>query len=106
MFDWHSMILMLIIIVFTFLVRLLPYLVFKKHNPHWVIYLGQVFPYAIMALLFIYSMKDIKPISSRGLAALISLLVIYLLHKWRHNTILSILSGTIVYMVLVQTVLG
>lgn len=35
---------------------------------------------------------------------LIAVLLVVLLHKWKHNTLLSILVGTLVYMFLEQMV--
>ena len=39
-----------------------------------------------------------------GIPEFLAILVIVLLHRWKHNTLLSIAAGTAVYMLLVQTV--
>ncbi|MBG9981187.1 branched-chain amino acid transporter permease [Facklamia lactis] len=106
MSNIHSLLLLLVMGAVTALIRFFPFIVFKNQTPLWVIYLGQVFPYSIMAILFIYSIKDIEFMSSQGLAALLACGAIFLVHKWRHSTILSILVGTAVYMILIQGVLA
>lgn len=106
MFNWHSFLLVLIMSLVTFLIRLFPFVVFKKHTPDWVIYLGQVFPYSIMILLFLYCLKDVNWLSDNGLASVIACGTVFVIHKWRHSTILSIASGTMVYMILIQGVLA
>ena len=42
--------------------------------------------------------------SWHGLPEVIGILFVGLLHKWKHNILLSIAGGTVLYMVLVQTV--
>ncbi|MGX7109593.1 branched-chain amino acid transporter permease [Facklamia miroungae] len=99
----HAVLLILIMAIVTISIRGLPFIIFKKHTPIWVIYLGQVFPYAIMTILLIYTFKDIAYTYQRSIATVLSCILVFILHKWRHSTILSILGGTILYMVLVQT---
>ena len=41
-----------------------------------------------------------------GLPELIAILFIVVLHKWKKSTLLSIGGGTVLYMVLVQTIFG
>ena len=106
MFNWYSVGLISVMALVTFMIRLFPVIVFKKRTPLWVIYLGQVFPYSIMILLFLYCLKDVNWLSSNGLASLIACMAVVLVHKWRHSTILSVATGTVVYMVLVQGVLA
>lgn len=105
MFNWQAIVLVGGMAFLTYCIRLFPFILFKKHTPLWVIYLGQVFPYSIMAILLIYSVKDIRLDSQRPLAAIIAMIVVFILHRWRHSTILSILGGTLTYMILIQAVL-
>ena len=42
--------------------------------------------------------------STHGLPEAIAILFIVLIHKWKENTLLSIGGGTVLYMILVQTV--
>ena len=93
--------------VVTFLTRALPFLLFDRGSspPKIVLYLGRVLPPAIIAMLIIYCLKDLSFLSLEGWAPqLISVAAVVVLHLWRHNNLLSIFGGTILYMVLVQTV--
>ena len=93
--------------VVTFLTRALPFLLFDRGSspPKLVLYLGRVLPPAIIAMLIIYCLKDLSFLSLGGWAPqLISLAAVVALHLWKHNNLLSIFGGTILYMVLVQTV--
>ena len=91
----------------TQLTRWLPFWLFpeKKQPPAVVTYLGRVLPPAMMGLLVVYSLKGVSLVSpSHGIPEFLAILVIVLLHRWKHNTLLSIAAGTAVYMLLVQTV--
>ena len=90
----------------TILLRFLPFLLFSKGTPKAVLYLGEVLPRAIMAMLVVYCLKGVSVISSPyGIPELIAVLLVVILHKWKHNTMLSILAGTLCYMFLVQVVI-
>ena len=91
----------------TVLLRAVPFLVFKseRSTPAWVSYLGSVLPYAIMAMLVVYCLKDVRFDSpAHGLPELIGCAVVAGLHIWKKNTLLSIVCGTVSYMLLVQLV--
>lgn len=89
----------------TMAIRFSPFVVFKKRTPSVVLYLGEVLPFAIMGMLVVYCLKGVTPLSgNHGLPELFAVLLTIGLHKWKHNTLLSILGGTICYMVLIQCV--
>ena len=93
--------------VCTFLTRALPFLLFDRgeHPPKLVLYLGRVLPPAVIAMLIVYCLKGVSFASPVGWAPqLISVAVVVLLHLWKHNNLLSIFGGTILYMVLIQVV--
>ena len=101
----QSLIIIAIMAIGTMLLRFLPFLLFSKKTPKPILYLGEVLPYSIVAMLVVYCLKDIDFAgASHGIPEIISVLLVAALHKWRHNTLLSILCGTICYMVLIQTV--
>lgn len=103
----HSILLVLVMAVVTYLLRAFPFLVFsgKKPTPKFVLYLGKVLPYAIIGMLVIYCVKDLSFVSlSNWLPYIIAGAVVVLLHVWRRNTLLSIIAGTLSYMALVQFV--
>lgn len=91
----------------TFLTRALPFLLFGRGEapPKLVLYLGRVLPPAIIAMLIVYCLKGISFAAPAGWAPqLISVAVVVALHLWKHNELLSIFGGTILYMVLIQAV--
>lgn len=91
----------------TFLTRVLPFLLFDRggNPPKIVLYLGRVLPPAVIAMLIIYCLKGISFAAPAGwVPQLIAVAVVALLHIWKHNNLLSIFGGTILYMVLVQVV--
>lgn len=101
----HSLLLVAVIAGITILIRFLPFLVFRKKTPNAVLYLGEVLPYAIMGMLVVYCLKNISFTGgTHGIPEIASVLVVAALHKWKHNTLLSILAGTICYMALIQLV--
>ncbi|NLZ75783.1 MAG: branched-chain amino acid transporter AzlD [Erysipelotrichia bacterium] len=89
----------------TMLVRFSPFLIFNKQEklPEIISYLGKVLPTAIMAMLVVYCLKDVNiTVFPYGLKELIAVLVVSLLHIYKRNTLLSIVCGTICYMLLIQ----
>ena len=93
--------------VVTFLTRALPFLFFggKKDPPRIVLYLGRVLPPAVIAMLILYCLRSTTFAAPAGWApALIAGLFVVVVHLWKHNNLLSILGGTVLYMILVQAV--
>ena len=101
----HPLLLILISGFITALIRFLPFLLFRKHAPAPILYLGRVLPPAIMMMLVVYCLKSVSIFSgNHGIPEVIAILAVIALHKWKHNTLLSILVGTVLYMMLVQHV--
>ena len=91
----------------TMLTRFLPFLLFPagKPTPKYIQYLGRVLPAAVFGLLVIYSLKNVSIFAgSHGIPELISIAVVIGLHLWKRQMLLSIASGTVCYMLLVQFV--
>lgn len=94
-----------IMAVVTALIRFFPFLLFTKKVPKPVEYLGKVLPFALMGMLVVYCLKSVSFIKyPYGIPEAIAIAAVALLHKWKHNTFLSIISGTVLYMILVQVV--
>lgn len=103
----QSIILILIIAFGTFLTRSLPFFLFpaNRETPHYILYLGEVLPYAAIGMLIVYCLKNVSLLSApHGLPEGIAVICIVLLHQWRNNVLLSIGGGTLIYMILVQFV--
>ena len=103
----HTVSTIAVIAIVTAALRFIPFLVFdgKKELPDYISCLGKVLPGAIMAMLVVYCLKGINFQSVSGfLPEAIATAVVVLLHVWKRNTLLSIISGTVCYMLLVQLV--
>ena len=89
----------------TALLRFLPFLVFRRHTPPYIVYLGRVLPPALIGMLVIYCFKDVSFAAAPfGLPELIAAICVVALHVWKRNSLISILGGTGIYMLLVQVV--
>ena len=88
----------------TFGLRALPFLAFSSRKmPASLERLGQALPSAIMAVLIIYCMKDIPTGGiSAAVPKLLAAAVVFITYKWKHQTLVSILLGTISYMMLLR----
>lgn len=95
------------VVLGTVVTRFLPFLLFpdRKELPPFIRYLGKVLPYAVMGLLVVYSLKDVTILAgNHGVPEAIALLFLVILHLWKKNMLLSIAGGTMLYMILIQTV--
>ena len=88
-------------------IRFLPFIVFTngRKTPAFINYLADKLPYAVMAMLVVYCLKSVSFSSAGGFVpALIGSAVTVGSYILKKNTLLSIILGTVVYMVLVQLV--
>ena len=93
--------------VITFGLRALPFLVFQegKEFPDQIKRLGMVLPSSIMAVLIVYCLKDVgDDFMADGLWKLIAAAITAVSYKWKHNTLLSIISGTAVYICMISVI--
>lgn len=107
MTDMHALLMVLVMAGVTFLLRLLPFVIFPagKETPEIIVYLSKALPCAIMGMLVVYCLKGVSIVEgSHGIPELIALAVVFVLHKWKHNSLLTISVSTIIYMILVQLV--
>ena len=93
--------------VATMLTRFLPFLVFsgKRELPAFIKYIGKVLPAAIFGMLIVYCLKGVSVLEfSHGIPELIAIAFVIGIHLWKRQMLLSISTGTVVYMLLVQLV--
>ena len=105
--DNHAALVILIMGLVTLATRLLPVLIFGRGEkvPDYILYLGKVVPFTAMGLLIVYCLKDVSVVETpHGLPELVSLAIVSGTYLWKRNTILSVVIGTVVYMMLVQMV--
>ena len=89
----------------TILLRFLPFWVFKGKTPAYITYLGKVLPPAIIGMLVIYCLRNTNiQAAPHGLPELIAAVIVVGLQAWKRNALVSILSGTVAYMLMVQLV--
>ena len=89
----------------TVLLRALPFWIFRGKTPAYITYLGKVLPPAVIGMRVVYCLRetDVRT-APHGLPELIACAVVVGLQVWKRSTLLSILSGTVVYMLLIQLV--
>lgn len=105
MSDTRILLMTAVVAGVTALLRFLPFAVFQNRVPAPILYLGRVLPFAIMAMLLVYCLRDTSFLSAPyGIPEVLAVSAVVALHKWKHHTLLSILGGTSLYMVLVQVV--
>lgn len=105
--NLYAVITIFVITLVTAALRFIPFLIFggNKPVPKYITYLGKVLPYSIMAMLVVYCLKGISFLKAPfGLPELISVALVVILHVWKRNTLLSIICGTLCYMLLIQLI--
>ena len=95
----------LVAAIITFSLRGIVFVLFRGERamPDWLERLGQVLPSAVMAVLVVYCLKSIRyDFTNTGIKGIVAAVITGLSYKWKHNTFLSIIVGTVVYMVLIR----
>ena len=101
----NAVVLIAVMALTTATLRFLPFLVFTRRTPSYVVYLGKVLPAALIGMLVVYCLKDVQiTFAPHGLPELIAGAGVARLQAWKRNSLLSILAGTLLYMVLIQAV--
>ena len=96
-----------VISLVTAALRFAPFLLWggKRKPPRLIERLGGMLQYAIMGMLVVYCLKDTHFAQLSGwLPGVIACGVVAATYLWKRNTLLSILGGTVCYMLLVQLV--
>ena len=90
----------LVSVACTLSLRALPFLIFTKNRPMPEC---RVLPYAVMAMLVVYCLKDAfgDPVHT-GIPQALGVAVAAASYKWKHSTLLSILLGTATVMLLLR----
>ena len=106
MSDLHAAALIFICALVTIFLRFIPFAVFRnRQTPKFIAFLGNVLPYSIMGMLVVYCLRSTSFHSAAGyLPQFLACALVAALHLWKRNTLLSIIGGTVCYMILVQLV--
>ena len=102
-----GMILAVIIPLFivTVALRALPFSLLRYlKNSEFMAVLGGTMPVGVMTVLVVYTWYGQRGSPGGFVAVAIAVAATYLLHKWRRDVGLSILGGTITYILLVNLV--
>ena len=105
---WYSLSIILAVGVTSYFLRAFPFIVLSKRNKtieNFMMYLGKVLPPAIIGILIIFCLKDIKfTVAPYGTPEFLAVIMVVVLHVWKRQTLMSILGGTVFYMILLQKV--
>lgn len=90
----------------TVLLRAFPFIAFgrSKETPPLIRYLGSVFSPAAIAMLSVYCIFSHwqNGLHLKGTPEIIAGIIVVALQLWKRNPLLSILTGTVIYMILIQ----
>ncbi|TYB33389.1 MAG: branched-chain amino acid ABC transporter [Flexistipes sinusarabici] len=91
--------------VFTFLTRILAFLVFSQIKPNPTMdYLKRHLPVMIMTILIFYSLSGTNWDHTKGIPEISAIALSALLHLKKKNALLSIFLSTAFYMILIQSI--
>lgn len=105
MTDQKMLAMILISMAVTYALRAFPFVLLGKKGEMspLVSYLGKMLPYAVMAALVVYCLKDLREgLTTEAICMIPAVLVVTAVHLWKRNTVLSIFVGTVCYMVLIR----
>lgn len=93
-----------VIALATFATRALPFICFGSREPPIILLtIEKNLPPMILLLLVIYCLKNVQWFSAPyGIPELFSIGIVAGLHLWKKNAMLSIFTGTAIYMIMVQ----
>ena len=100
----HAILAICIMAGITFILRSMSFVLFTHgKTPKYISFLGKYLPFSIIGMLVIYCLNNVSLIRSPyGIPEIVAVALVALLHLWKHNTLLSILVGTIGYMLLLH----
>lgn len=102
-----SFLIILTVALTTFATRVVPFLIFPrgKEIPAVIQYLGKVLTPAVIGMLVVYCLRTTPVFAApHGIPEMIAVAVTAVLHVWKRNNLLSIGTGTVLYMILIQVV--
>lgn len=91
----------------TMATRFIPFMVFneKRKTPEFIEYIGKYLPLAVFSMLIVYCLKDVNLFAgTHGVPEAVAIVCTILIHLWRKNMLISIASGTVIYMILIRVI--
>ena len=100
----HALLMVLIMGAVTHLIRAFPFIIFSLTGkpPKIAVYLGRALSPAAIAMLVVYCFRNVELSLAGVVPELAASAAVILLHLWKRNPLISITSGTILYMVLLR----
>ncbi len=99
----HILLVIVVMALATYATRLLPFIFFShRHNHPTMDFIAKYTPPMIMSILVVYVLKEVDFSSYAGINTIISVLAVVIIHVWKENSLISIFTGTFLYMFLVQ----
>ena len=88
----------------TFILRSMPFVLFTHgKTPKYISFLGKYLPFSIIGMLVVYCLKNVSLVHApHGIPEIAAVALVAGLHLWKRNTLMSILIGTISYMLLLR----
>ena len=88
----------------TYILRSMAFVLFPHgKTPAYIAFLGKYLPFSVIGMLVVYCLKHVSLANSPyGIPELVAVALVAGLHLWKRNTLLSILVGTISYMLLLR----
>lgn len=99
----YSYVLILIMSLVTIALRFSPFVLIKNTDSKIIRYYGNILPGAIIAMLVVFCLKDsVFGMNADTIGKIVALAVITVMQYWKDDSILSIISGTITYMLIIN----
>ena len=93
-----------VIAALTLFTRAFPFMFFRKKPGPAIEFFENNIPPMVILILVIYCVRDVNWTSAPfGVPEVLCMAVTALLHLWKGNSMLSIFSGTALYMIMIQT---
>ena len=99
----YLLLVILVMTIATYISRLTPFIFFASRADIPVLkFIAKKIPPMVLTILVFYMLREVNYFSFEGAHTLIALLVTSVIHFYKRNALLSILTSTIIYMSLVQ----
>ena len=100
----QTIITLLVIALATQITRFLPFIIFRKQEKSspFISYLATVLPLTVLGILVVYCLKDLTFSQPQKIINnILAITIIVVLHLWKRKVLLSILAGTLCYIILI-----
>ena len=100
----HAILAICIMAGITFILRSMSFVLFTHgKTPKYISFLGKYLPFSIIGMLVIYCLKNVSLLHAPyGIPEIVAVALVAGLHLWKRNTLLSVLIGTVSYMLLLR----